>query len=224
MWRDSETEIDYLDYGYIVDIMTDTINDEKLLPSCIGLYGDWGSGKSSLMHMCMKKLKEQKDDTVCLIFNGWLYEGYDDAKTAILSSILDGIKEKRKLEGTALEIIRALYQSVDKFKLIKGGIKFGIGLALTGGIGSIANLTMKSVIKKSKKVLGEVDEEAVIKDIKEKLDYKELREDIKEFREKFAKLIEEAGIEKLVIFVDELVSMQSKYYFRYIRSNEAVFV
>lgn len=25
MWRDSETEIDYLDYGYIVDIMTDTI-------------------------------------------------------------------------------------------------------------------------------------------------------------------------------------------------------
>ena len=77
-------------------------------------------------------------------------------------------------------------------------------MALTGGIGSIANLTMKSVIKKSKKVLGELDEEAVIKDIKEKLDYKELREDIKEFREKFAKLIEAAGIEKLVIYVDEL--------------------
>ncbi|MDE7431072.1 MAG: KAP family NTPase [Lachnospiraceae bacterium] len=204
MWRDSETEIDYLDYGYIVDIMTDTINDKKLLPSCIGLYGDWGSGKSSLMHMCIKKLKEQKDDTVCLLFNGWLYESYDDAKTAILSSILDGIKENRTLQGTALEIIRALYQSVDKFKLIKDGIKFGVDLALTGGIGSIANLTMKSVIKKSKKVLGEIDEEAVIKDIKEKLDYKELREDIKEFREKFAQLVDESGIEKLVIFVDEL--------------------
>ena len=204
MWRDSETEIDYLDYGYIVDIMTDTINDKKLLPSCIGLYGDWGSGKSSLMHMCIRKLKEQKDDTVCLLFNGWLYESYDDAKTAIISSILDGIKENRTLQGTALEIIRALYQSVDKFKLIKDGIKFGMDLALTGGIGSIANLTMKSVIKKSKKALGEIDEEAVIKDIKEKLDYKELREDIKEFREKFAQLVEESGIEKLVIFVDEL--------------------
>lgn len=204
MWRDSETEIDYLDYGYIVDIMTDTINDKKLLPSCIGLYGDWGSGKSSLMHMCIKKLKEQKDDTVCLLFNGWLYESYDDAKTAILSSILDGIKENRTLEGTALEIIRTLYQSIDKFKLIKGGIKFGVDLALTGGIGSIANLTMKSVIKESKKVLGEVNEETVIKDIKERLDYKELREDIKEFRKKFAQLVEEAGIEKLVIFVDEL--------------------
>ena len=63
---------------------------------------------------------------------------------------------------------------------------------------------MKSVIKESKKALGELDEETVIKDIKEKLDYKELREDIKEFRKKFAQLIEEAKIEKLVIFVDEL--------------------
>ena len=52
MWKDSETEIDYLDFLYIVEIMKDTINDEKLLPSCIGLYGDWGSGKSSRMHMC----------------------------------------------------------------------------------------------------------------------------------------------------------------------------
>jgi hypothetical protein len=37
MWKDSETEIDYLDFSYIVEIMKDTINDEKLLPSCIRL-------------------------------------------------------------------------------------------------------------------------------------------------------------------------------------------
>lgn len=70
MWKDSETEIDYLDFSYIVEIMKDTINDEKLLPSCIGLYGDWGSGKSSLMHMCKHQLEQQDDGTVCLLFNG----------------------------------------------------------------------------------------------------------------------------------------------------------
>ena len=62
MWKDSETEIDFLDFSYIVEIMKDTINDDKLLPSCIGLYGDWGSGKSSLMHMCKKQLEEQKEE------------------------------------------------------------------------------------------------------------------------------------------------------------------
>ena len=139
MWKDSETEIDYLDFSYIVEIMKDTINDEKLLPSCIGLYGDWGSGKSSLMHMCKKQLEEQKDGTVCLLFNGWLYESYDDAKTAILASILDGIKEGRELSGAAKITLKALYDSIDKFKVIKGGIKFGIDMAVTGGFGASAN-------------------------------------------------------------------------------------
>lgn len=181
MWKDSETETDYLDFSYIVEIMKDTINDEKLLPSCIGLYGDWGSGKSSLMHMCKRQLKQQNDGTVCLLFNGWLYESYDDAKTAILASILDGIKEGRELSGAAKITLKALYDSIDKFKVIKGGIKFGIDMAVTGGFGAITNLA-----------------------IKDKLDYKEVREDIREFREKFAELIKEAGIKKLVIFVDEL--------------------
>lgn len=204
MWKDSETEIDYLDFFYIVEIMKDTINDEKLLPSCIGLYGDWGSGKSSLMHMCKHQLEQQNDGTVCLLFNGWLYESYDDAKTAILASILDGIKENRELPETAMLILKALYDSIDKFKAIKSGIKFGIDMVVSGGLGAITNLTIKEVTKKAKKVVEGVDEESTIQAIKDKLDYKEVREDIREFREKFAKLIEEAGIKKLVIFVDEL--------------------
>ena len=204
MWKDSETEIDYLDFSYIVEIMKDTINDEKLLPSCIGLYGDWGSGKSSLMHMCKRQLEQQDDGTVCLLFNGWLYESYDDAKTAIIASILDGIKENRKLSDTALLILKGLYDSVDKFKAIKGGIKFGIDMAFTGGLGAITNLTIKEVVKKVQKVGEDVDEESMFQAIKDKLDYKEVREDIRDFRKKFAELITQAGIKKLVIFVDEL--------------------
>lgn len=204
MWKDSETEIDYLDFSYIVEIMKDTINDEKLLPSCIGLYGDWGSGKSSLMHMCKHQLEQQDDGTVCLLFNGWLYESYDDAKTAIIASILDGIKENRKLSDAALLILKGLYDSVDKFKAIKGGIKFGIDMAVTGGLGAITNLTIKEVVRKAKKIGEDVDEKSMFQAIKDKLDYKEVREDIRDFRKKFAELIEQAGIKKLVIFVDEL--------------------
>lgn len=133
MWKDSETEIDYLDFSYIVEIMKDTINDEKLLPSCIGLYGDWGSGKSSLMHMCKKQLEEQKDGTVCLLFNGWLYESYDDAKTAILASILDGIKEGRELSGAAKITLKALY---DK--------RFLNTLDMRQKMASYKNVTLKS--------------------------------------------------------------------------------
>lgn len=77
-------------------------------------------------------------------------------------------------------------------------------MAVTGGLGAITNLAIKEITKKAKKVAEDVDEETMLQAIKDKLDYKEVREDIREFREKFAELIEEAGIKKLVIFVDEL--------------------
>ena len=51
MWKDSETEIDYLDYEYMVEILVDIVCNDNLLPASVGIYGDWGSGKSSLAYV-----------------------------------------------------------------------------------------------------------------------------------------------------------------------------
>lgn len=59
MWKDSETELDFLDFDYLIEILKDIIEDESLLPSSIGVYGDWGSGKSSLIRMSRKNLKRK---------------------------------------------------------------------------------------------------------------------------------------------------------------------
>jgi predicted KAP-like P-loop ATPase len=49
-----------------------------------GIYGDWGSGKSSLMQMVEKKLRNDKDKNIaCIRFNGWLMEGYEEANIAL---------------------------------------------------------------------------------------------------------------------------------------------
>lgn len=61
-----------------------------------------------------------------------------------------------------------MYDSIDKFKVIKGGIKFGIDMAVTGGLGAITNLTIKEITKKAKKVVDDVDEESTIQAIKDK--------------------------------------------------------
>ena len=60
MWKDSETEIDFLDYDYLIKILQKIITDDSLLPASIGVYGDWGSGKSSLMYMCKKSLEKDR--------------------------------------------------------------------------------------------------------------------------------------------------------------------
>ena len=89
MWPDKETNIDYLNFGYLVDLIVEIAMNRELTPSTIGLYGDWGSGKSSLMKLAQEKIeklskaKKETDEkdipkTLCIEFNGWLFEGYED--------------------------------------------------------------------------------------------------------------------------------------------------
>ena len=94
MWSDNETEIDLLGFEHLVTAVTSIVNNEALLPATIGVYGDWGSGKSSLLKMISHQFEGQ-DGVLLLSFNGWLFEGFDDAKTALMGTILDEIISRR---------------------------------------------------------------------------------------------------------------------------------
>ena len=202
MWKDSETELDFLDFDYLVELLEDTISNEKLLPSSIGVYGDWGSGKSSLIKMSISKLSS--DDEVCLLFNGWLFEGYEDAKTALIGSILDTIKEKRTLGDKAKKCLSSLYKSIDKMKLIKSGIKYGLDFFLTGGVGTVADITLNSISSKLTDGNEILSLEKLQETLKDEFNNQSLRDDIKAFRTNFEQLLNETKIEKLIVFVDEL--------------------
>ena len=204
MWKDGETEIDYLDYDYLVKSIEDIILDDDLLPASIGVYGDWGSGKSSLMHMCKKKLEARDKKITCLLFNGWLFENYEDAKTAILGNILDEIGRKKRLPTKAKETLSGLYKSVDKLKLAKNVTKMGMDFILTGGIGTTTDIILNQIKNKIAVIQPDKDIEKIYDAVKEELDNKEFREDIRSFQSNFEKLLDESKISRLVIFIDEL--------------------
>lgn len=203
MWKDSETGQDFLDFDYLISILNETISNEQLLPSSIGVYGDWGSGKSSLIKMSMNEL-EENDENVCLVFNGWLFEGYEDAKTALMGSILDKIQEKRTISAKAKTCILGLYKSVDKLKLLKSGVKYGLDFVVTGGIGTIADITFNSIASKISGKTDDFDLEKIKDSISDELSNKSIREDLRNFRENFNELLKETKINRLVIFIDEL--------------------
>ena len=51
MWSDIETSEDLLGFKVHADLLIDVINDETILPITIGVFGDWGSGKSSILQI-----------------------------------------------------------------------------------------------------------------------------------------------------------------------------
>lgn len=204
MWKDSETELDFLDYDYLIQTVQSIITDDTLLPASIGVYGDWGSGKSSLMYMCKECLIKEDDKIKCLVFNGWLFENYEDAKTAILGTILDEISKEKNLTDEAKGIIKGLYKSVDKFKLVKGVLKYGTDFLVTGGIGSLLGITINQALKSTQEKIEVTNLEKIQSNIENELNNKELREDIKKFQKEFASLLEKTKISRLVVFIDEL--------------------
>jgi predicted KAP-like P-loop ATPase len=202
MWRDSETELDYLDFDYLIETVSNIIKNDDLLPSTIGVYGDWGSGKSSLINMSIASLKDNKD-TECIYFNGWLFEDYEDAKTALLGNILDTIERNRTLGDNAKKCIAGLYKSIDKMKLVKNAIRLG-GAFLTGGSSVVTEFAISNALDNMLPSKDGIIKEDLMEAIKSELTDKELREDINSFRDNFDKLLKETQIDRLVVFIDEL--------------------
>ncbi|PKQ62179.1 NTPase [Labilibaculum manganireducens] len=203
MWKDSETNIDLLDFDYLIGVTKDIIENDDLSPSSIGVYGDWGSGKSSLIEMTLKELSSN-EDYLCLKFNGWLFEGYEDAKTALIGTILDEINKKVTTANNAKDIIERLYKNIDFFKLASKGAKYGLDFMLTGGIGTIADITLQSVLSKAKEKAGDISEEDIKGVLGKTLKSDEIRKNLKSFHSDFAELLEKTEIKRLVVFIDEL--------------------
>ena len=199
MWKDSEAEIDFLDFDYLIGVLKDIIENEDLLPATIGVYGDWGSGKSSLIKLAINDFEDNKN-IVCLNFNAWLFESYEDAKASLLGSILDKICEEKKLTEKATNIAQGLYKSIDKLKLFKKSFLFGMDIATTGGLFSALSLLLTDSAKEDHtKMMDKIKE-----NIKDEMNENNIRNDIKEFRKQFDDLLEETKIDKLIIFIDEL--------------------
>src|SRR5688500_13387619 len=95
MWSDNETIEDLLGFEVHADLLKEVVQDTSLLPVTIGVFGDWGNGKTSIMRMLEKKLNED-DEVAVLYFDAWLFEGYDDAKSALISSIIKQLVEHRR--------------------------------------------------------------------------------------------------------------------------------
>ena len=138
MWNDVETTNDLLNFGVVADTAAQLIRDSGNEPLSIGISGSWGSGKSSLVKMIGKSLNkgnqvEQK--YLFLEFNAWLYQGFDDAKMALLQSVSDLLLAEANSQKTLTDKAIELVKRVRWFKVLKLGTPVASAAILGGTIG-----------------------------------------------------------------------------------------
>lgn len=88
MWSDNETDRDFVNFRAVADTAAEMIVQAQGRPLTMGVSGNWGMGKSSLIRLIQVSLKERTDEKIVFVeFNAWLYQGYDDARAALLDVI-----------------------------------------------------------------------------------------------------------------------------------------
>lgn len=211
MWVDRESEVDLLSYEPFAELVKNILLDGTMNPLTIGLFGSWGAGKSTLLKLVDTKLSDEKElesRKVAKIFlNAWAFEGYDDAKSALMESLLlelhDSVPEFKNVKNKIAELIGRL----DFFRIGKFALKYGVpaiesALTPVGLAGSATYLASQkdNIISDANEIV-KSEIKAAQEEVKKKND---VVSNIREFKKEFGQLITDSELDNLVVMIDDL--------------------
>ena len=206
---DNETRIDLLNNEAIATTIIKLLNAQHSHPVTIGVHGDWGAGKSSVLEMIEVGLSG-RDDVLCLKFNGWRYQGFEDAKIALIEGIVTELIEKRPILTKASQAVKDLFRRIDWLKVAKhaGGLAFTAftGVPSPDHISAVTSGLQSMLADPAKLATKEGISSAIegLKSVIKPAEAKNVPEEIGEFRKAFDHLLKDAGIKQLIVLVDDL--------------------
>lgn len=126
MWKDIETSEDLLGYRFHAKLLKEIVLDKSMLPTSIGIFGNWGYGKSSLMLLLEKEINEEiamhvaEGNTHRILqvrFNGWQYESYETTKYSLIQVLLDSVEKYLSDNRDVFEKLDILLKRINLLKL-----------------------------------------------------------------------------------------------------------
>ena len=225
---------DTLDFQPYVDSLVEIIGEQATgTPLSIGIFGQWGSGKTSLMKLVQGKLLEYYPDYISVWFNAWKYDREEIALwRALILRTLDGIrprhnngsvKQIEELTVEEKELIKDLdrletsvYKTIEWTEL--GDWTIDWGKAITGTAEGAAEIALSLVpggtplVNLLKKIRETVTDkppslltEAFQRNIQEF--HREQLRSVEQFVFSFENIVQEYIVKKrsrLIVFIDDL--------------------
>ncbi|TMO26110.1 ATPase [Pseudoalteromonas sp. S4492] len=212
MWSDKESKIDFLNFNETAESIKDLITEKELMPISVGVFGDWGAGKSTILELTKASLETDEQEYIQVHFDAWTFQGYDDAKAALLETIASTLVKKAADDKNLSAKAKEFAGRIDKIRLMGllmdggaalagiptiGGIQKIMGLFSGGDDGELDVDDVKGAVDGAKDVAKK--NKGLIKDKKSFSPPKE----IKEFRKAYSDLLKEFD-KPLIVYVDNL--------------------
>lgn len=222
MWADIETEVDMLNFAVVANTAAELIKESNDEPLSIGVSGGWGVGKSSLVKMIKaslieaeKDIEDKKKRYVFIDFNAWLYQGYEEAKMALLQVVADKLLQEAKQRETVVDKALSFVKRIKWLKAVQYLYPIGRNAAIGGAVGGPAGALIGAGMgifetrqlpsaEELKEASGNI--EALSKDLGELVSVSEestLPKEIDALRKMFSEILTDLDI-RLVVVVDDL--------------------
>lgn len=132
MWSDTDSKKDFLNYSEASEIVVNVLKTPSMLPISIGVFGSWGTGKSTILNLIEDTIQaETNNDFIIIKFDAWLYQGFDDARAALLEVITLEIAKLAKDNQSLLQKTVKVGKRINKLRIL--GL-MAEGVALAAGI------------------------------------------------------------------------------------------
>ena len=147
MWSDTESSKDYLNFGEVSQLAIDVLKSNEMLPVSIGIFGNWGAGKSSLLKLIEAEIDKDEQKWLVVNFDAWLYQSYDDVRISLLEKIAKILDAAAKDDAGLIVKTKKLLIRVDAIRTLgviaeAGALVAGIP---TGGLLSKAFATFSDL-------------------------------------------------------------------------------
>ncbi len=142
MWSDNETTRDFLNFRTVARTVAEMIVQASGRPLSLGVSGGWGVGKSSMIRLIQEELSSRQDRQFIFVqFNAWLYQGYDDARAALMEVIAREILKRAEEKKTGVDKAKELLGRVNWVRAagvaVSSGMSMAMGLPPVGLLGTV---------------------------------------------------------------------------------------
>ena len=210
MWLDNASEVDILFYEPYAEVIADILCNKSYNPLTIGVFGVWGAGKSTLLNLIQQKVDDKTADskkTISFTINAWSFEGYEDAKIALMEALLRELNENKSVPEKVKEGVVGLLKRVDYFKLATKAISVGAPLVASAvTMNPIPALMSVPVSAETtgKGLSSVADNIKTIHDNYLKDSDESVVSSVRKFKEEFAKTLSDEEIDNVVVLIDDL--------------------
>jgi hypothetical protein len=182
LWSDNPAPRDLLGFSDIAAPALEALDREKLDPVTVGIVGWWGSGKSTILTVIERELREKGEGVVVVETRPWEYDPATDPKATLIAEVLSALQARASEGKSVSDDVK------ERFAKLAGRVRWSKAIRLAANSALSVSLP---TLDELAEIFGPADDPS--------------DPTLQGFREEFAELLEKLPeIKRVVVVVDDL--------------------